>query len=192
MEHNPRIPEYNVDNLLINRWSPRSMTGETISDNDLMTILEAGKWAPSSRNEQPWRFIYAKRESEEWQSFVEILLESNQAWAKNASVLILIISKNTSNKDNSLNKLHSFDTGAAWANIALQTVMKGFVAHAMGGIDFTKAKSTCEVPDDYSIECMVAIGKQDVKEKLPDSLKEREFPSSRRPLKETVMKGKFS
>ena len=129
-----RVKEFSVDNVFINRWSSRAMSGENISDEELMTLFEAAKWAPSSRNEQPWKFIYAKRENiEQWQTFLSILAPSNELWAKNAAVLILVISKKTFDKDNSINMHNAFDAGAAWENLALQASMKNFVAHAMGG-----------------------------------------------------------
>lgn len=167
------------------------MTGEEISDQDLMLIFEAAKWAPSSRNEQPWRFIYAKRNTPHWQTFFSLIKESNQSWAKNASALIVIISKKTFSHDGTPNPHYSFDAGAAWENIALQANINGFVAHAMAGIDFQRARVALQIPGDYSVECMVAIGKQGKKEELPEVLQQREFPKERRLLKELVTEGVF-
>jgi nitroreductase len=86
-----RNPSHKINSLFINRWSPRSMTGEDIDDNDLMSLFEAARWAPSSYNNQPWRFIYAKRNTESWNKLFDLLYEGNKAWAKNATALVAFI-----------------------------------------------------------------------------------------------------
>ncbi|MGH7790937.1 MAG: nitroreductase family protein, partial [Thermodesulfobacteriota bacterium] len=115
-----RKPEFDVDEIFLNRWSPRAMSGEEISEAELMSLFEAAKWAPSSFNNQPWRFLYSRRDSENWGLFFNLLAEFNQAWAKNASALIVIISRKTFDHNGKPSRTHSFDTGAAWQNLALQ------------------------------------------------------------------------
>jgi len=186
-----RKPEHQINNLLLNRWSPRAMSGEKISKEELMQLFEAAKWAPSSYNEQPWRFLYAEKESEYWDEYFDLLVEFNQQWCKNAAVLVVVLSKKTFNHDNSPNIVHAFDAGAAWENLALQAETMDLIAHGMAGFDYKKTKTVLNVPDNYYVDCMIAIGKPGNKEDLPEAMQEREFPSSRKPLKELVFEGKF-
>lgn len=186
-----RKPNYPIQPIFLNRWSPRSMTGEEMSDEELMPLFEAARWAPSSYNNQPWRFIYAKRNTPEWKTLFDLLVEANQNWTKNAAVLIVVISHNTFEHNNKPAKTHSFDTGSAWMNLALEASSRGYVAHGMEGFDFEKARKNLSVPQNYNVEAMVAIGKRAPKEKLPPELQKREMPSERKPLSEIIMKGKF-
>ncbi len=186
-----RKPEYDIDPLILNRWSPRAMSGEEISDEELMPLFEAARWAPSSFNGQPWRFIYAKRNTTHWDKLFNVLIEFNKSWAKNAAVLVVIISRKHFEHNNKPSITHRFDAGAAWENLALEATSKGLVAHGMEGFDYEKAKKDLEIPDDYDVEAMVAIGKKGRKEELPKELQERERPSNRKPLKDIIMEGKF-
>jgi nitroreductase len=186
-----RQPEYDVDRLFVQRWSPRAMSGEAIEDAALMGLFEAAKWAPSSYNNQPWRFLYAKRQTPHWPVFFDLLITGNQNWAKNAAVLIVIVSKNTLDRDGSPAPTHSFDAGAAWENLALQATIRGFVAHGMQGFDYDKARQVLQVPVGYTVEAMVALGKPGKPEDLPERLRAREVPSGRKTLAEIVFEGGF-
>ena len=187
-----RKPEHEINPLILGRWSPRSMTGEEIADKELMALFEAARWAPSSFNNQPWRFIYAKRNTKHWDTLFKLMGEFNQSWTKNAAVLLVVISHKNFEHNNKPSITHSFDTGAAWENLALQAASMGLVAHGMQGFDYEMAKKGLEIPEDYSVEAMVAIGKRGKKEDLPRELQEREAPSVRKPLKGIIMEGKFS
>ncbi len=187
-----RKPEHKVNKIFINRWSPRAMSGEEITNEELMTLFEAAKWAPSSYNNQPWRFLFAKRNTENWDLFFNLLAEGNKLWAKNAAVLIVIISKTTFDYNNKPLKTHTFDSGAAWENLALQTSLKGLVAHGMEGFDWERAKKELNIPDDYKVEAMAAIGKPGKKEDLPEKIREGEVPSSRKKISEIASEGKFN
>ena len=187
-----RQSEYPVEPFILERWSPRSFIPVDLPEHDLMSLFEAARWAPSSYNNQPWRFLYARRESADWQLFLDLLAPPNQAWAGNASVLVVIISNTKFNHNGKPSVTHSFDTGAAWQNLALQAWIKGYVTHGMQGLDYDKARIDLQVPDDFQIECMIAIGKQGPKEALAAELQEREAPSPRRPLRESIVEGKFS
>lgn len=186
-----RQPEYDVDPLFVNRWSPRAMSGEEIADAELMRLFEAAKWAPSSYNNQPWRFLYAKRNTPYWSTFFDLLIEGNQNWAKHAAVLLCIVSKTTLDHDGSPAPTHTFDAGAAWENLALQATLRGLVTHGMQGFDYDKARQVLRVPEGYTVEAMVAIGKPGKKEDLPERLREREVPSGRKTLAEIVFEGVF-
>lgn len=186
-----RQPEYPIEQLFLNRWSPRAMSGEELSDAELMPLFEAAKWAPSSYNNQPWRFLYARRNTPHWAQFFDLMIPGNQNWAKNAAVLVVIISKTTFDHDGNPSPTHTFDTGAAWANLALQATLRGLVTHGMQGFDYDKARQVLQVPADYTVEAMVAIGKPGNKDDLPERLRQREVPSGRKRLAEIVWEGPF-
>lgn len=186
-----RKAEYDTDPIFPNRWSPRALSQEMISDKDLMSLFEAARWAPSAFNSQPWRFLYARRGSEEWELFFDTLADFNKMWTKDASYLLLVISRKNFEYNNKQNPTHVFDTGAAWENLALQASIMGLVAHGMSGFDYDKARENLEVPDDYEIIAMVAVGKRGKKEDLPEMLRDKEVISDRKKVSEIALKGKF-
>jgi len=186
-----RKPEYDVDRVFIERWSRRAMSGEEMSREELFSLFEAAKWAPSSFNNQPWRFLYAQRNTEHWDRFFDLLAEGNKVWAAKAAALVLLVSKKTSDRDGKPSRTHSFDAGAAWISLALQGTMRGLVVHAMGGFNANKAQQVMRVPEEYAVEVMIAVGKPGNKDDLPDPLREREKPSGRKSLAEIVMEGAF-
>lgn len=188
---NTRTTEYPIDDIFLRRFSPRAMSGENISKEELMTLFEAARWAPSLSNEQPWRFIYAMRETPSFKKLFSFLAEGNKIWCKNSSVLIVTISKKDLSKDGP-NIAHSFDTGAAWENLALQAIFMNLVSHGMAGFNYALAKKELNIPDDYNVEMMIAIGKPGKVENLPERLQEREKPSTRKNLEEIISEGKFS
>ncbi len=191
MEINHRNVTYPVDKIFPNRWSPRAMSGEAITNEELFTLLEAARWAPSSYNNQPWRFIYAKRDTAAWPTLFGLMGEFNQGWTKDAAVLLVVLSKTTFDHNGQPAITHSFDTGAAWENLALQASLMGLVAHGMQGFDYDRAKSELHIPDDYQVEAMVAIGRPGKKEDLPAALQERETPSDRKPITDFAFEGIF-
>ena len=192
---NYRQADYPIEPSFLNRWSPRAFTNETISQAELLTILEAGRWAPSAYNSQPWRFVYALRGTEQWDKLLPILNEFNQSWAKSASALVIFISKThftaPGASEPSLSHSHSFDVGAAWSAIAHQAQLLGFQAHGMTGLHFDKAIEILGIPDGYRVEAAAAIGRPGDKAQLPDYLQARETPSPRRPLAEIAFNGTF-
>ena len=133
---NSRESQFPIEAMFLDRWSPRAFTGETISEEQLLTILDAAHWAPSSANQQPWRFIYALKGSEHFETALGLLAEANQEWAKNASALLFVVSRGFSGdfSEGKKSYTHSFDAGAAWGHFAMQARFSGFYAHGMGGI----------------------------------------------------------
>ncbi|SDJ99569.1 nitroreductase family protein [Sediminibacillus albus] len=185
-----RKAQYDIDPLFINRWSPRSFKADKeVPEDVLLSIFEAARWAPSALNIQPWKFILArtKKDREKFNSFI---MEGNRIWCEKAPVLALIISKKTNDKIGD-NATHAFDTGAAWGYLSLQASQKGLITHPMGGFDREKAREVLNIPEDYAIHAVVAIGYQGEKEALPEKLQEREQPSDRRPLQESIHEGTF-
>jgi nitroreductase len=186
-----RKADYDIAPLILGRWSPRAMTGEPLPLDDVMALFEAARWAPSSFGEQPWRFIYAERDTQYWPALHGLMGEYNQSWTKNAAVLVVVVSKRTFTRNGKPNRNHSFDAGAAWENLAIEATRRGFVAHAMAGFDNDKARHDLGVPDDYEVDAMVAIGRRAKPDTLPESMRAGEVPNSRRPLSEIVMEGRF-
>lgn len=182
---------YEINHVIVNRWSPRSFVNDEISDKELFSLFEAARWAPSSSNSQPWRFIYAKRNSKNWNNLFNLLIDFNKQWCVDASALVVIISRKNFEHNGQPSITHQFDTGAAWENLAIQAVSQGLIAHAMAGFDYEKARKDLAVPDDYDVSAMIAIGKRGPKEKLSTELQVREIPNTRKPLSEIVMEGKF-
>jgi nitroreductase len=167
------------------------MSGEELSDEEFLPLFEAARFAPSSYNNQPWRFIIAKRNTPEWEVLFSLMGEFNQSWTKNAAVLAVIISHKNFEHNNQPSVTHSFDTGAAWENLALQGSLKGLVVHGMQGFDYDKARELLAIPEDFTVEAMLAIGKPGKKENLPQELQEKEVPSGRKPLADLIFKGSF-
>jgi nitroreductase len=183
--------EFDINPIFVNRWSPRSMTGEEMTESELMPLFEAARWAPSSMNNQLWRFIFAKRNTPYWENFLKLLFEGNQVWCKNAAALVIVISRKLSYHKDAPQPTHSLEAGAAYQNLALEGSSRGYVVHGMAGFDYSKAKELLKLPDVWKVECMAAIGKRSNKENLPTELQEREIPSDRKPLGEVVFEGEF-
>lgn len=186
-----RKPMYEVSSLILNRWSPRAMSGEELTDEELMPLFEAARWAPSSYNGQPWRFVYAKKNTAHWEKFFNLLVDWNKQWCKNAAVLAVVISRKTFEHNNQLSHTHAFDAGAAWENLALEGTSRGLAVHGMEGFDYEATRKELEIPSDYDVLAMAAIGKRGKKEELPQQMQEKEFPSTRKPLSDIIMEGKF-
>ena len=184
-----RKSNYPINPLILNRWSPRSMTGEALNDDDIMSLFEAARWAPSSYNNQPWRFIYAKRNTEHWDRFFNLLAEGNKNWTKNAALLVVVISRKNFEFNEKPAITHQFDAGSAWENLALEASSRGIVAHGMQGFDYEKARVDLGVPHDFEVMAMIAIGKKGPIEILPPELQEKEKLTDRKPLKEIIMEG---
>jgi nitroreductase len=187
-----REPNYPINPLILNRWSPRSMTAEQLNDDDIMSLFEAARWAPSSYNNQPWRFIYAKRDTQHWDRFFNLLMEGNKIWAKNASLLVVVISRKNFEYNEKPAVTHQFDTGSAWENLALEASSRGIVAHGMQGFDYKKAGADLGIPPNFEVMAMIAIGKKGPKEILPPELQEKEKFTDRKPLKEIIMEGFYN
>jgi nitroreductase len=182
---------YKINPLILNRWSPRSMSGEELRDDDVLSLFEAARWAPSSSNNQPWRFIYAKRNTEKWDRLFNLMFEGNKIWTKNAAVLIVVISRKSFEQNEKPSKTYQYKAGATWENLALEAATRGLVAHGMAGFDYEKARKDLDIPDNFDVMAMIAIGKIGTKENLPQQLQEREHPNDRKPLAEIIMEGQF-
>ena len=186
-----RTADHPIDRLFLDRWSPRAMSGEAVSREELMTLFEAARWAPSSGNAQPWRMLYAHRGTEPWPLFFELLNEGNKLWCHRAGVLVVFLSKAVNERTGKPAVTFSYSTGSAWENFALQGSISGLVVHGMEGFDYARARQVLQVPDDFRVEAMAAVGMPGPKEELPERLQARESPSTRKPLSELVCEGVY-
>ena len=187
-----RKADHKIERFLIDRWSPRAMSGEEISEEELMRLFEAARWAPSSFNAQQWRALYARRGTKHWQAFFDLLVDANKMWAKNAAVLVVFISRKNFDHNDEPSVTHSYDCGAAWENFALQGFHQDLVVHGMQGFDYDRARTELLIPDEFQVEAMAAVGKPGPKESLPEKLLARETPNDRRKLSESVFEGSFT
>jgi nitroreductase len=187
-----RQADHPVEGIFVNRWSPRAMSGEEISREELLTLFEAARWAPSSMNNQPWRILYATRSNRYWPLFFDLLVESNKVWCDRAAALLVVISKTTFENGKPC-RTHSYDSGSAWMSLALQGSMMGLVVvHGMQGFDYERARIDLGIPEEYQVEAMAALGRPGRIEDLPGQLQERETPNDRRPQAQSVCEGPFS
>jgi nitroreductase len=186
-----RPVEHQVDRLFVDRWSPRAMSGEPIGHEELLTLCEAARWAPSSGNLQPWRILYAHRDTPEWPLFFDLLNPRNQTWCAAAAALVVFLSKTMNPESGRTIQTHSYDTGAAWQNFALQGTRSGLVVHGMQGFDYERARAVLDVPPEFAVEAMAAVGLPGSMDRLPEDLQARERPNSRRPLANTAFEGRF-
>ena len=188
-----RTADYPIERLFLERWSPRAYTGEAMDEATLMTIFEAARWAPSSYNSQPWRYIYARRDTPAWPTLLGLLTGGNPGWAKDAAVLIVAVSKLTMapRGEEMPSHSHSYDAGAGWQNLALQATALGWHAHAMVGMDMPRAAAELHIPEGYRVEAAIAIGKQGDKSTLPEMFKGMEQPNGRNPVSSFAFEGTF-
>lgn len=190
--HNPRTPDVEVDPMFVDRWSPRSFASDPLSTAQLQSLFEAARWAPSSANEQPWRFFYAVSDDDR-QRFASALVEGNRLWASQAPVLLFVTCRrHWAAKPGQVNPTASFDTGAAWMSIALQARKLGLYTHAMAGFDAKRAYEVLGLPEtEYQVIAAVAVGQRGDATALPDFLASREMPSNRKAVTELAFEGGY-
>ena len=183
-----------VDGVLptiLHRWSPRAFTGRAVSAKDLKTIFEAVRWAPSSFNEQPWRFLVGTHGSETYRKIHDALVPFNQMWAGKAPVLMLGVAKTRFSHNGDPNRVALFDLGAASTVLALQASAMGLATHQMAGFDEDAARKAFAVPDEYIFGSAIALGYQGDPANLPHEqmLKQEVAPRTRKHLGEFVWEG---
>ena len=186
-----RKSTYPILPLLLSRVSSRAFSEERLSEDELMSLFEAARWAPSSYNNQPWRFVYARRGGTGWDTFFSVLIEFNKTWCASADTLALVVSRNNFEHNNKPSVTARFDTGAAWMSLAVEAKARNIIAHGMQGFDYAAIRKALQIPDSFTVEAMIAIGKPGKAETLPPEIREKEVPSDRKPLTEIVSKGIF-
>lgn len=191
-----RQADHSVDRLFLQRWSPRAFDGSEMPEEDLLTMFEAARWAPSAFNSQPWRFLYARRGDADWERFLGLLIPWNQSWARSASALVYILSDSLPFTDKNSGEpqpstTHSFDAGAAWACLALQASLMNYLAHGMSGIQYELARSELRIPERFTLNAACAIGRLGDPAQLDEKLRAREYPSGRKGIGELAFAGNF-
>lgn len=186
-----RKAAYDIDPIYIKRWSPRAFSDKTVEDAKLNSVFEAARWAPSAANKQPWHFIVAKTE-EDRKKFQTFIFDSNVEWCQHAPVLVVVASKKVWDNEGRPNVTHAFDTGTAWGYLSLEANRQGLITHGMGGFNREMAKEVLNIPEEYDIQAVIAIGYHDPEKVLSEKHQQREFPSDRKLIEEFISEGSFS
>ncbi len=190
---NSRHPDHPVAPQFTQRWSRRAFAPDAMTETDVLILLEAARWSPSSSNNQPWRFIWSLSGEAGFDRIMASLAPSNFVWASKAAAVIVVASATMVLRDGveKANGAHAFDAGAAWAHLALQAHLNGFFAHAMGGFDTPTLATAINLPPAHVTHAVVAVGRPGSVERLPEALRARELPNGRLPLAETTRRGSF-
>jgi nitroreductase len=169
------------------RWSPRAFADKEVTAEELKRLFEAARWAASSSNEQPWRFLVGRRGDETYQKIFNALVEFNQGWAGSAPVLVLSVAKKTFTQKGEPNPHNLHDTGAAMANLALQATADGLHTHSMAGFDREQMRASFAIPSDYDMGAVTAIGYFGDPATLHERMQKAEVaPRQRKPLEDLV------
>jgi nitroreductase len=185
LKHAPDVA--GVEDLIRRRWSPRAYADKDVPAAELKRLFEAARWAASSSNEQPWRFLVGRRGDPTYKKIFSALVEFNQGWAKSAPVLVLSVAKKTFTGKDQPNAYGLHDTGAATAHLALQATADGLHAHSMAGFDREQMRASFGIPSDYEIGSVTAIGYFGDPASLPERMQKTEVaPRQRKPLDEFV------
>ena len=188
----PAPTAHPIEPLLQRRWSPRAFASKPVERDVLFKLFEAARWAPSSFNEQPWRYIVATQENPEWLQEVQSALSPGNAWATKAPVLICTVAQLAFAKKPKPNRHAFHDVGAASENLLLQAVALGLFGHQMAGFDVEKARAVFQIPEGYDPVAMMALGYPAVLESLTEEQRANEArPRVRRPIEEFVFHGRF-
>ena len=182
-----------IHELIGRRWSPRAFSDQPVAPEKLRSVLEAARWAPSSRNEQPWAYFLATREdTKNFEDMLGVLMTSNRAWAQKAPVLILTLAHTLWEKERTHNRLGFHDLGLATSNLVTQATSLGLSTHQMGGFDIEAARERFGVPPGWEPVSVIALGYPGEAESLPEAMREREVAQRRRkPLEAFVFSGSW-
>jgi nitroreductase len=182
------VTDYPILPILAERWSPYGFQDRPVSEADLRSLFEAARWAASSYNEQPWNYLIATSEnSAEFGRLLSCLVEANQAWAKQAPVLVLGIVSLRFARNNQDNRAAVHDLGLAAGNLLAEATTRGLSVHQMIGILPDKARELYQIPEHFEAWTAMAIGYKADPTKLPDALRERDMaPRQRKPLNKFV------
>lgn len=189
----PAITQEVIHEVIANRWSGRAYdASQSVSKEQVISLLEAARWAPSCFGDEPWRYVVCNKSDnmQAWQTAFDCLVPGNQAWVVNAPVLLLICADTLFRHNDKPNRWAAYDTGASTENLCLQATALGLMAHQMGGFDADKARQAFKVPERFQIMAMVTVGYQAPIESVTGEAKERELAArSRKPLGELFFNG---
>ena len=185
-----------IHDLIAMRWSPRAIDQQKpVERKKLISVLEAARWAPSCFGDEPWRYLVWDRfeDQKSWQQAFDCLAEGNQAWVRNAPILMTSLANSEFTRNGKPNRWGQYDTGAASENLCLQATALGLVAHQMGGFNAEKVKQVFSVPEQFTPMSMIAIGYPGNSEELPEKYRESELGiRKRRALEESFFFGEWN
>lgn len=186
-------PDHPILDVISQRWSPYVYADRPVSDADIRSLFEAARWAASSYNEQPWRFILAtKSDPAQYDRVFSCLVEPNQAWAKAAPVLVLGCYQESFSRNGSPNRCAAHDLGLAVGNLSAEATARGLAVHPMAGILSDRVKSEFGLPAGAVPLIALAIGYAAAANDVPENMHDRELsPRTRKPLSETVFSGRW-
>lgn len=191
----PAITQVSIDTTIANRWSPRAFdASKPVTEVQMTALCEAARWAPSSYNDQPWRFIICDKSTNPtaWQAAFDCLAESNKTWVKDAPLLLVGCANTILDVNSQANRFAQYDTGAAAENLCLQASHLGLAAHQMGGFNADVAREKFNIPPQFTIMAMLCVGYVGDANNLPDELKAREIAArKRKPLDELFFAGSW-
>lgn len=191
----PAVTQVPIHEIIANRWSGRAYDAERrVSQGQTIALLESARWAPSCYGDQPWRFIVWDKDVDPsgWQKVFNCLTPGNQAWAKNAPLLILACADTLFNHNGQPNRWAGYDTGAAVENLCLQATAMELMAHQMGGFDADKTRVEFSIPSRFTLMAMISVGyPADIATVHGDALQRETAPRSRRPLGELFFRGEW-
>ncbi len=183
---------HNIHPILKKRWSPRAFTSKAVEKEKISRIFEAARWSPSAFNEQPWRFILGQKGSQTWNKIFNTLVEFNQAWAKNADILVITVGRKTLTDSNKPNGSFHYDVGQSVAHLTFQVMHEGLHMHQMGGFSKEKAFSAFNIPEEYEPLTVLAIGYIGEPEILEGNfIKMEKSPRERKPFNDILFEDNF-
>lgn len=187
------IPDFPLCPLLAKRYSPRAFADKKIEKEKLRRIFEAARWSASCSNEQPWRFIVGIQGADDtFERILRVLTESNQRWARNVPVLMLVCAATTFAISGKPNKWHMYDAGQAAVHLTIQAMYEGIYLHQMAGFDAEKARVEFSIPPDAVPASAIAMGYPGEADTLPEDLRQRELqPRTRKPINEMLFSGSW-
>ena len=184
-----------IHDVIALRWSGCAYDPEKQpTPEQVLSLIEAARWAPSCFGDQPWRFIVFDkgRDQAAWQRAYECLAEGNQPWAGRAPLLFLASADSVMSKTGKPNRWGQYDTGAAALNLCLQATAMGLMAHQMGGFDADRARLEFKIPPQFTPMAMITVGYQLAEASIPDAMKAREYADrARNPLKHNFFSGNW-
>ncbi len=184
-----------INQLIASRWSGRAYdSNRQVTDEQIISLIEAARWAPSCYGDQPWRYIIFNKSSNQsaWEKALGCLAEGNRSWAADAPLLLLAVANSVMTKNGNPNRWGQYDTGAASENLCLQATSMGLMTHQMGGFDADKTREFFNIPEQFTPMAMISVGYQLAEEDIPEEIKEREYnPRQRNSIEDNFFDGEW-
>ena len=188
----PAPVDHPIEEVLRRRWSPRAFAPVVADREKLLRLFEAARWAPSSNNEQPWRYVIATADEPALLDAARSVLSPSNVWATKVPILVCVVARTAWTKDGTPNRHGIYDTGQATGHLLVQATALGLFCHQMAGFDVEKARQVFAVPEGHEPVAMMAIGYYGDPSTLEEQRRQQEVaPRTRRPISEFVFSGRF-